>query len=853
MQLINSVGSVLVIGAVALRLHNAPLSSGAIRSEQVLILLGVVYAVPAIALRASPLTRLFWVQASLAAVNTLLAGAVLAIAAPYLPDFLPVACLVFATLILNFDIGFDHEGFFAIGAIPVVGLAGLWVYYVAVLHGSPQAVAVWTGLLAGVALLAYLTIRVLIDRTEAAGNRYESLLHAISDMGEALIITEGGRLIACNEAYLQMTGYTLEELQALPSLIELSPAEDREQLAEQLRRRLGGATSPFHYEAALVRKDGRRVEVENSVRMLIGDQRHRLLAVVRDVTERKRTDAALRESEQRVRAVLESVGEGIVTIDEDGIIESANPAIRRLFGYSPPELVGRHVRELVAPEQAREFLGYLEARTRHAPQRETSGLHESVGRRRNGSLLPIDLLINDMHLASGRLYVVSIRDISERRAHMDALEYQALHDALTGLPNRTLFQDRLNHSVQTAPRSERPFAVLLMDLDHFKDVNDVLGHDSGDLLLAQVADRIRRTCRGADTVARLGGDEFAVLTGLSQGELEPAILARKVLESLEAPFQIREREVKIGASIGIALYPEHGQEARALIRRADVAMYAAKRDGQGLAVYEPAQEQSASRRLLLMSELRRALENGELVLEYQPVIELATGRPVQAEALIRWHHPHEGTLAPDSFIPLAEESGMIAQITQWVAAAALEDLRAWRAAGIDISISINISARDLRQFDFATRLRQMITRAGVPAGQVTLEVTEGHLLAADATTHASRIIELGAGLALDDFGIGYSSLSYLRQLPLTLLKIDRSFVSSLGVQPDSAAIVRSAVELGHALGYKVIAEGVEDESVREQLTEMGCDFAQGHLFGRAMPSDLLIVWVQNQLGKEAAV
>lgn len=850
-QLVNSLGSILVIGAVALRLHFAPLTAAAIRTEQALILLGVVYAVPAIAVRASPLTRRFAVQAAMTAVNTLLAGAVLAVAAPFLPDFLPVACFVFATIILNFDLGFAHRGFFGIAAIPVAGVAALWGYYLVALHGDPAYVAVWTGLLFGVSLLAYLTLRVLNDRTEAAGNRYESLLQAISDMGEALLITDAGRLVACNEAYLEMTGYSLAELQALPSLIELSPAEDRDALVEQLQRRLGGGATPFHYEAALIRKDGRRVEVENSVRHLIGDQRHRLLAIVRDITERKRTDAALRESEQRVRTVLESVGEGIVTIDEEGIVESANPAIRRLFGYAPGELVGRHVRELIAAEHASEFLTYLEARTRHSPQRAASGLHESVGRRRNGSLFPIDLLVNDMHLASGRVYVVSIRDISERRAHMDALEYQALHDALTGLPNRTLFQDRLNHAVESAPRSGRPFAVLLMDLDHFKDVNDVLGHDSGDLLLAQVADRIRRTCRGADTVARLGGDEFAVLTGLSQGELDPAVLARKVLEALEAPFLVREREVKIGASIGIALYPEHGQEARALIRRADVAMYSAKREGAGLAVYEATQEQTASRRLLLMSELRRALDGDELTLEYQPVVDLASGRTVLAEALLRWRHPHEGVLAPDSFIPLAEESGMIGQITSWVAASALEELRAWHAAGLDLGISINISARDLRQYDFSARLRQMIARAGVPAERLVLEVTEGHLLAADATTHASRIVELGAGLALDDFGIGYSSLSYLRQLPLTHLKIDRSFVASLGVQPDSVAIVRSAIELGHALGYKVVAEGVEDEAAREALKEMGCDYAQGHAIGWPMPVAKLLEWVRQRESESA--
>jgi len=562
-----------------------------------------------------------------------------------------------------------------------------------------------------------------------------------------------------------------------------------------------------------------------------------LLAVMNDVgsqigefVERKRAEVALQESEKRMRSVLDNVSDGIATIEQTGIIESANPAVVKLFGYSEQDLVGQQADVLIATTHRSAFINYLERRLKlDIP---VSGAHETMGKRKNGSLFPLEFVVSSMQIGSRHVFIATLRDISERKAHTDALEYQALHDALTGLPNRSLFGDRLRQALLAARRNQKMFGVLLLDLDRFKDINDALGHDRGDSLLQEVTARLRGVLRATDTIARLGGDEFAVLTTDAKHPDDVVSTARKILAALEGPFAIADQMVETGASIGIAMYPVHGDDPSTLLRRADVAMYVAKRSGGGFAVYAPEQEAQTLRRSGLAGELRRSIPQGELVLHYQPQVTLATGAIHSVEALVRWNHPREGLMPPDRFIPMAEETGIIHPLTAWVLDSALAQLVKWLEDGLDVSVSLNVSPRNIEDHSLEEMVARALGTFKVEPQRLTLEITEGVAMAAAAAKALHRLNEMGVRLALDDFGTGYSSLLYLMRLPVNEIKIDRSFVSALASDPDSGAIVRSAVGLGHNLGLRVVAEGLQDRAAEAILIEAGCDAAQGFLVGR---------------------
>ena len=474
-----------------------------------------------------------------------------------------------------------------------------------------------------------------------------------------------------------------------------------------------------------------------------------------------------------------------------------------------------------------------------------SGAHETMGKRKNGSLFPLESVVSSMQVGSRHLFIATLRDISERKAQTDALEYQALHDALTGLPNRSLFGDRLRQALLAARRNQKMFGVLLLDLDRFKDINDSLGHDRGDSLLQEVTARLRGVLRATDTIARLGGDEFAVLTTDAKHPEDVVSTAKKILASLEGPFAIGDQMVETGASIGIAMYPLHGDDPSTLLRRADVAMYVAKRSGGGYAQYQPEQEAQTMRRSGLA---------GELVLHYQPQITLATGAINVVEALVRWNHPREGLMPPDRFIPMAEETGIIHPLTAWVIDSALSQLCRWLADGLDVSISLNVSPRNIEDHSLEEMVARALGNFKVEPSRLTLEITEGVAMAAAAAKALHRLHEIGVRLALDDFGTGYSSLLYLMRLPVNEIKIDRSFVSALASDPDSGAIVRSAVGLGHNLGLRVVAEGLQDHMAEAVLIEAGCDAAQGFLVGRPTEeAEMTALLTQNSAVPEPQV
>jgi diguanylate cyclase (GGDEF)-like protein len=414
---------------------------------------------------------------------------------------------------------------------------------------------------------------------------------------------------------------------------------------------------------------------------------------------------------------------------------------------------------------------------------------------------------------------------------------QALHDPLTGLPNRELFADRVGQAIRNADRELRPAVLLLLDLDRFKEVNDTLGHHHGDLLLIQVGQRLAGALREADTVARLGGDEFAVLLPGATAEGAGAV-ADKLRVALQQPLSIDGITLDLDASIGIAVYPEHGNDPAELLQHADVAMYGAKQAHVGFLVYDPTVDQHSPKRLALLGGLRRALEDDQLVLHYQPKADLGSGQIHSVEALVRWQHPEHGLLGPGEFIPLAERTGLIHPLTRWVLNAALNQAAHWQHDGRRLSVAVNISTRCLLDPSFPDQVTSQLATWQIPADLLVLEITESAVMADPnlALEVLGRLHRLGVGLAVDDFGTGYSSMAYLKELPVDELKIDRSFVSQMATSPSDAVIVRSTIDLGHNLGLRVVAEGVETQHAWQQLSALGCDIAQGYYLGRPMPA-----------------
>ena len=434
----------------------------------------------------------------------------------------------------------------------------------------------------------------------------------------------------------------------------------------------------------------------------------------------------------------------------------------------------------------------------------------------------------------------------ERLQAEQALQHQALHDALTNLPNRSLMLTRLYDALRTARSTGASVALILMDLDRFKEVNDTLGHHCGDLLLLHVGAHVSAALHTSDTVARLGGDEFAVLLPETDGA--GAITAvEKIRAALAAPMLLDGRLFDVRSSIGVALYPDHGVDAQTLLRCADVAMYAAKRSGGGYAVYDALRDEHSPARLMLESELRQAIVSGELVLHYQPEIDVRAGRIDRVESLVRWPHPVRGLVPPDQFIPLAEEIGLITALTQWVLETALRQCQAWTRTGYELGVAVNLSMRTLHDTSFPDTVVWLLRRYEVDPALLTLEITESALMAKPAQAQAvlTRLAALGVHIAIDDFGTGYSSLAYLKHLPVDEIKIDRSFVRGMTADAKDTAIVASINSLSHHLGLRVVAEGVETAAEWDILADLGCDLVQGYHVSRPLPAARLEEWLAS--------
>jgi diguanylate cyclase len=426
-----------------------------------------------------------------------------------------------------------------------------------------------------------------------------------------------------------------------------------------------------------------------------------------------------------------------------------------------------------------------------------------------------------------------------------AFGHQALHDDLTGLPNRRLFYDRLGTQLLAAQRSSRPTGVLLLDLDRFKEVNDTLGHEAGDQLLTSFAVRMNEVLRSSDTVARLGGDEFGILPAEVESIDGLVVAAKKILDAVERPFVILDTTIRVEATIGIAYSPDHGSDVGTLMRRADIAMYVAKKSKSRYAVYATEHEGQINKRIRLFSELRHGIASGELFLEYQPKVDLASGRTIGVEALVRWVHPVSGLIVPEELIPLAEEGGLMGPLTRWVLNDALRQIHEWHEMGIDIIGSVNLSGTNLLEPDLAEVVEGLLHTWQIGSGKLILELTESTLISSSCDPMLRHLRRLRVGLSIDDYGTGYSSLVRLRRLPLTELKLDQSFVGGITAVRKDKEIVKATITLGHRLGLSVSAEGVTDEATLSALAELGCDSAQGYYIAAPMLPSELAAWLQE--------
>ncbi|MDH4275201.1 MAG: EAL domain-containing protein, partial [Gammaproteobacteria bacterium] len=551
----------------------------------------------------------------------------------------------------------------------------------------------------------------------------------------------------------------------------------------------------------------------------------------------------LRLSESRARAVMENVADGIITFRAEGAIDSINVAAQRMFGYGLEELRGQQINTIM-PEPFRSGRNPFVMEAEAESKQILPVLHEVFGRRKNGTVFPMEVAVTLMVLGDETYYIAILRDITSRKAQTAALRYQAMHDSLTDLPNRNLLHDRLQQAIRVALRDRRTLALIIMDLNRFKEVNDTLGHQVGDKLLQQVAQRLRLILRESDTIARLGGDEFAIL--LPGADSAQAIATSgKIISTFDQPFVVEGQRLHIGASLGITLYPQHGEDAVVLMQRADVAMYVAKRGGKRFAFYNPEEDQHSLRQLAIIGELRTAIEKNELVLHYQPAMDLRTRCVSGIEVLVRWQHANHGLLMPEEFVPLAEQTGLIRSLSAWVLRNALRECNKLLVDNPGFRLSVNISMRNINDEEFYEDVARILRQDNFSPAQLCFEITETAIMEdpEDAVRALVRLHDLGIHFAIDDFGTGYSSLAYLRQLPVDDLKIDQTFVNSLVADDNSAVIVRSTVDLAHKLGKRVIAEGVVSEEAVRMLTELACDSAQGHFFAAPMSFADLTVWL----------
>jgi diguanylate cyclase (GGDEF)-like protein/PAS domain S-box-containing protein len=660
-----------------------------------------------------------------------------------------------------------------------------------------------------------------------------------------------GFIVEVNEAFLRSTGYSRREVLGRTDMdlgLWVEPTR-RTDLAAMLRTR--GSVNGFELE--LRAKSGETSLVQLSAEVIDIDGTSYVLGTYRDVTEQRRREEAL----LRLAAIVDSSGDAIIGKSLDGVIESWNRGAERMYGYSAWEVVGRSESMLDPPGRAGKS-----AKTSSTRMTGEQGHFETVGRRKDGTLFDVSLTVSPIQDSGGAVVGASTiaRDVTEEKRANEETAFLAYHDKLTGLANRALFEEHVDEALARARRSNGAVAVLYLDLDNLKLVNDRLGHAAGDELIAKAATRLTGVARETDLVARQGGDEFLILLpdlpfGLDDsfwGAVQAAEeVANRIQDQLRVPFQLSDTELVASASIGGSIYPLDATDARTLLRNADAAMYRSKESGKGELVLYAERSLGDRQRLSLFPRLRWATQHDPWVLHYQPIVDLATGSTIAAEALIRWPQPDGTLMYPKEFIPLAEELGLVQRIGQWVIREVCRQLRAWQEEGLEIAVSFNLSPRQLWNPALAEEIATCLRLEGVDPHRVIVEITESTAMSDPVRTEAAleALSDLGLVLAIDDFGTGYSSLGRLRGLRVDLLKIDLSFLRDIPRDEEATRMMTAIIQLARTLGLTPVAEGVESEEQSRFLLGQGCTLAQGHLLGPPVsPSDFAAMFAGRPSG-----
>lgn len=642
-----------------------------------------------------------------------------------------------------------------------------------------------------------------------------------------------GLILQISHSVSQVWGYDPDEMIGKVFLDFIHP-EDIE-ATRNATVDLGTGVPIINYENRYLRKDGGIVYMLwNSTRF--GSEGH-FIGIGRDITAIKLTTMRLEESEERLRSLFAHHTDAVFARDLNGVFIEGNQALERLTQYSRAELEQLQHHSLVVPDERARNSAHFDEALKGTPQNFRSSL-----RRKDGTVIEVDVAYVPT-LVKGRVVGVYgiVRDVTEAANYQRHIAYLASHDELTGLPNRSLLGDRLRHAVEQ--RGSQQFAVLFMDLNRFKMVNDSLGHDKGDLLLKMTAERLRAAVREGDTVARLGGDEFVVVLERVDSIDHVAKVADTLLHAVARPFRLAGHELTVSTSIGCSIYPRDGRDPATLLKHADLAMYKAKELRPGtFRFFDPAMNVTMLERLLTESGIKRALERDELVLHYQPRVDALTRAIIGIEALVRWKHPERGLIAPEDFIPMAEELGIIGAVGEWVLYTACRQNRFWQDAGLaPVRIAVNISAYQISESGFADLLVRVLNKTGLEASCLELEITETSLMKnVEASVANLQLVKsTGVSISIDDFGTGYSSLAYLKKLPIDTLKIDKSFIQDLLNDPDDAAIVSATIALAHNMDLQVVAEGVTTVAQTEFLLQRNCTAMQGYLFSPPVTAEEL--------------
>jgi diguanylate cyclase (GGDEF)-like protein/PAS domain S-box-containing protein len=680
--------------------------------------------------------------------------------------------------------------------------------------------------------------QTLLRESEA---KYRGLLEAAPD--GMVVVNQDGEIVLLNARAESQFGYRRDELlgQKVTNIIpggfaERLIADGTRTAAEALAQQIGTGI-----ELSGRRKDGTEFPIEIMLSPQENDEGILVTAAIRDITERKAAESALKEAAKKYRAIFDGALEGMFQFSSDGGLLSANPYLAKMLGYDSLEGVFSTVKDMAReawayPDECARFMQEIDE---HA----TIQGFECQFKRKGSSNIWVSLNARKVFGDDGQLlyYEGFATDITKRKVAEERVQFLAYYDALTGLPNRTLLQDRLVKALDSALRRKERVALLFLDLDRFKDINDSFGHSFGDLLLQIIAARFKSGVRKQDTVGRLGGDEFLIVLTNVKEIAYASFVAERLMRAMSAKFVIQGRSLSISCSIGISIFPEDGMDSESLLKNADAAMYSAKESGRNnFRFFAEDMNAQAVERVTLENSLRLALDKKELFLVYQPQMNIATGKIIGLEALLRWQHPTLGIVPPNRFIRIAENCGLIVPIGEWVLRTACAQVRKWQDEGIPVmSIAINVSTVQLRQKDFCELIRSVLNKTGLDPQYLELELTESIFLTdADETLSTIKKLKaMGLTLAIDDFGTGYCNFIYLRQFRISKLKIDRSFIRDVVVNPDYVAITTAIISMAKSLNIKVIAEGVEDEAQMSFLRAHQCDEIQGYYFSKPLAVD----------------